>query len=553
MIPPNLLRSNRVAATLVFALAAQAGCASSTPPVVQAGAPEPEPVAPRELRGVFVTTAYNIDWPSKPGLHWRVQRDEIKAIVRRVRELNCNVIFLQVRAFGDRMHRSTTLPAEEPWAAALNHRRDPDPHAKKYDPLGVWIQECHEAGIELHAWVNPFRVDTLIELKQPNKPQPTTLPFDASEDGNHMYLDVNSSEVRDYVLKVIGDLLSYKANPSPGGSAQETGSVMHILAAGGGEEGVDGLIFDHFPYPRRPATQPRGIEVSPDGAAGLADNTAVEVSPQPGLKKPPSPRIKWLLKKANVPQPSPNPAAVGDFMKAVSGLVGQSHAKFGYSPLCDDADAKGWLKEGLFNYVIPELYFKTAGPRDFSGTLQSWVQSLPGAGAFKPIVVVGLFSMRVQSPAPGEEPWPADEILEQITQSDQVNPGNGHAHYSWFALRSPGHGGPADASQNLGDLLMAGRYKTQALVPQCTVAPAPQLSEPKVTFSGGKATWTPAPGEAKKVFVWAVWQHDANGWRPMQVFPASASKLTDIPAGVDRLAVAAVDRYNQLGRTAKIP
>src|SRR5262245_6870988 len=78
----------------------------------------PPPI--RELRGVFVTTAYNIDWPPRPGLHWRVQSDEINAIVNRARELHCNVIFLQVRAFGDRIHRHTTLPAPEPWSAALN-------------------------------------------------------------------------------------------------------------------------------------------------------------------------------------------------------------------------------------------------------------------------------------------------------------------------------------------------------------------------------------------------------------------------------------------------
>src|ERR1051326_8843406 len=66
-----------------------------------------------EVRGLFVATAYNIDWPSQPGLdtpeQQQAQKDEIDTIVQRAVDLGFNTIFLQVRAFGDRIyseHRS---------------------------------------------------------------------------------------------------------------------------------------------------------------------------------------------------------------------------------------------------------------------------------------------------------------------------------------------------------------------------------------------------------------------------------------------------------------
>src|SRR5688572_4673547 len=46
------------------------------------GTPTPTP-APVEFRGMFVTTAYNKDWPSRPGLHVNVQRNEMRAVVMR--------------------------------------------------------------------------------------------------------------------------------------------------------------------------------------------------------------------------------------------------------------------------------------------------------------------------------------------------------------------------------------------------------------------------------------------------------------------------------------
>src|SRR4051794_11188282 len=76
-----------------------------------------------EFRGMVVTTAYNTDWPSQPGLYEGALDNEIEAILNRAEELNFNAIILQVRAFGDRIrdnsHIARRFPDSEPWSRAV--------------------------------------------------------------------------------------------------------------------------------------------------------------------------------------------------------------------------------------------------------------------------------------------------------------------------------------------------------------------------------------------------------------------------------------------------
>jgi uncharacterized lipoprotein YddW (UPF0748 family) len=491
----------------------------------------------REFRGVFVPTAYNLDWPSRPGLHRKVQRDEIRAIVHRTKELNCNVIILQVRAFGDRIHRRTGLAKPEPWSAALNHRHDPDKWKLTYDPLGEWIKACHAEGIELHAWVNPFRVDSLIEVGNGNE-NPQVLPVIPTEDGYHMYLDPSWAEVQSYVIEVIADLLDYS---------------VELSGTPASEARIDGILFDHYlpgsAYCQTARQLSQGLAAEPqEGEDKSASKTPLETD----AKKA---RIKWLLKKAGDPGQNPNPVTMSDFIEKAYRKVHEDHgAKFGISPLSDDKQAMQWLNQGLVNYVVPELYFKGSASV-FKPALDKWLDEIPKAqDGFTPIIVAGLFATRVQSPEPdSDNPWPPLEIINQIGESrkphnSRINlKASGQAHYSWSALRSPNHGGPGPAN-NLGELLKVGQYFEAALVPQCTKGRGAAPKAPTVKLVDSTASWNSAAGENAKLFLWAVWLHDQNGWGPMQVFPATQTSLTDVPPSVNKVAVGAVDHDNQISQ-----
>ncbi|MCD6385472.1 family 10 glycosylhydrolase [Candidatus Sumerlaeota bacterium] len=72
--------------------------------------------------------------------------EDVRAIVKNLKEYNFNVLVFQVRGNGTVFYRSEL----EPWSEMLGGK-DPG-----WDPLQLAIDECHRAGIELHAWINVF-------------------------------------------------------------------------------------------------------------------------------------------------------------------------------------------------------------------------------------------------------------------------------------------------------------------------------------------------------------------------------------------------------------
>ena len=108
--------------------------------------------AKNELRGAWVATVVNLDWPSKPGLPVNMQKKELIELLDRLKALNINSIFFQVRPECDALYNSRY----EPWSYWLTGKQGVPPKPF-YDPLKFIIKEAHKRGMELHAWLNPFR------------------------------------------------------------------------------------------------------------------------------------------------------------------------------------------------------------------------------------------------------------------------------------------------------------------------------------------------------------------------------------------------------------
>ena len=78
-------------------------------------------------------------------------RDKISEMFDNCADLGINTVFAQVRPFCDAMYPSEIFP----WSAYLTgYQGDP----VYYDPLEIMVEEAHERGLGLHAWINPFRV-----------------------------------------------------------------------------------------------------------------------------------------------------------------------------------------------------------------------------------------------------------------------------------------------------------------------------------------------------------------------------------------------------------
>ena len=105
----------------------------------------------RELRAVWIATVLNLDWPgiSQDASN---QKQSFISMIDSLKKININAVFFQVRTECDALYNSSY----EPWSRYLTGTQGSDPG---YDPLSFAIAECHKRGIELHAWLNPYRIN----------------------------------------------------------------------------------------------------------------------------------------------------------------------------------------------------------------------------------------------------------------------------------------------------------------------------------------------------------------------------------------------------------
>ncbi|MBI2844340.1 MAG: family 10 glycosylhydrolase [Armatimonadetes bacterium] len=148
----------------------------------------------REFRGAWVTA-----WSS--GI---LSPEEADETVRLAKEANMNALFIQVRKVGDAYYKSNY----EPRASNITGPTE-------YDPLGYVIEKAHAQGLEVHAWLNTFRVWTRDDLPEdPNhivNQHPdwlTRTAFGETRAGEGLYLDPGVPEVQDYTFNVFMDVVN---------------------------------------------------------------------------------------------------------------------------------------------------------------------------------------------------------------------------------------------------------------------------------------------------------------------------------------------------------
>lgn len=108
-----------------------------------------------EMRGVWL--AY-VDY-KKLGLcnkSEKVFRENLKAFLKEAKEHDINTVFFHVRSYDDATWKSKTFDMSK----YLWNKKKPIP----YDPLEIAVELAHEEKMELHAWMNPYRVSQDVIL-----------------------------------------------------------------------------------------------------------------------------------------------------------------------------------------------------------------------------------------------------------------------------------------------------------------------------------------------------------------------------------------------------
>lgn len=188
-----------VAVVLVCGLAL-AGMAIRT----QTSAGKDEVKNPNQFRAVWVSTVYRLDYPSKATTDPAVLKADADQILQTCADMGMTAVILQVRPSADALYPSSYYP----WSADLTGRQGQAP-ADGFDPLAYWVEKAHQLGLELHAWINPFRVtkggqseyDSLT-ADHPAKVHPDWV---VEYDGKY-YFDPGLPEVREYIIQSAEEL-----------------------------------------------------------------------------------------------------------------------------------------------------------------------------------------------------------------------------------------------------------------------------------------------------------------------------------------------------------
>ena len=112
----------------------------------------PTSVAVEEMRAVWVPFM-SLDMSGEEDKSEQAFQKKFDEIVTGAKEKGMNALIVHVRPFGDALYPS----AYYPWSHLLTGTQGENPG---YDPLAYMVEACHKAGLQIHAWVNPLRIQT---------------------------------------------------------------------------------------------------------------------------------------------------------------------------------------------------------------------------------------------------------------------------------------------------------------------------------------------------------------------------------------------------------
>lgn len=152
----------------------------------------------REFRGSWLPTIYRSEYSKLSRLQ---ARELLTKRLNLLQHMGCNAVLFQVRAESDAWYRSDY----EPWSRYLSGTQGVAPE-DSWDPLAFMVEECHKRGMELHAWVNPYRGAANANNALAPNHLARVHPDWFIRFGNQLVLDPGLPQGRKYVCKIIEDI-----------------------------------------------------------------------------------------------------------------------------------------------------------------------------------------------------------------------------------------------------------------------------------------------------------------------------------------------------------
>ncbi|MFJ9707576.1 glycoside hydrolase family 10 protein [Streptomyces sp. NPDC101234] len=348
--------------------------------------------AATEMRGMWLATVSNRDWPSRTGLTASDQRKELTALLDKAVDHRLNAVMFQVRPTADAFWPSPF----EPWSEYLTGTQGGDPG---WDPLGVAVEEAHARGLQLHAWFNPYRIANNTD---PGKLVPThparTHPDWVVPYGGKLYYNPGIPAVRAFVEQAILDAVA--------------------------KYPVDAVHFDDYFYPYPVAGQTFDDDDAYDTHGGdfssraawrrdnidrLVTETAAGIKElRPGTRFGISPFAVWR-NAATDSRGSDTKAGVETY---------------------DDlyADTRTWVQKNWIDYIVPQAYWQIGNTAaDYAKVVDWWAGVAKDTGTRLYIGEALYQAGAADAPSAWQDPA---ELSRHLTLTDRYPQVGGHVYFA---------------------------------------------------------------------------------------------------------------------------
>lgn len=278
-----------------------------------------------EMRGVWISyielTMENESDKSEKGF-----TNKFYDIAKRCKDNQINTLVVQVRPFCDALYKSNYYP----WSHILTGTQGENPN---YDPLEIMCRICDEYDLNIHAWINPYRVSS---ANTPSK------------------LSENNPYKKDNSLGLIADSGIYLDPSNENSQELIINGVLEIAT----NYDVDAIQFDDYFYP----TDIENLDEEQYNAyvESVGENSSMNIH-------------NW--RKANVNM------LISNTYRRLHNL--NKNVEFGISPQgnIDNneslyADVRSWSTcTGFVDYICPQIYFSLDNPAlTFENSLESWCE-----------------------------------------------------------------------------------------------------------------------------------------------------------------------------------
>lgn len=347
------------------------------------------------MRGVWVSSVANIDYPSQQGLSADQLKSEADTILNNIAAMGLNTVFLQVRPSADALYQSALFPWSRYVSGTAGQAPDGD-----FDVLAYWVEGAHSRGLQLHAWLNPYRITR--NGKEELDALPETSP---------------AKQHPEWVVEYEGN---YYFNPG-------LPAVQQLVVDGAAEivrnYDVDGIHLDDYFYPgtdfNDAAAYARYGEDFDDIGDWRRDNVNTLIASLDETVHAINPELSFGV----------SPAGIWD-NKADNPKGSDTNGRSSYREIyCDSVE---WVKRGTVDYICPQLYWSIGYEIADFEVLVDWWQDIVSTSDVA--LYIGIGAYRAAEAEPGDVWYGTAELERQLDMLDNSIDIQGEVFFSYASL-----------------------------------------------------------------------------------------------------------------------